>query len=81
MNVGFFMDLIPLYGILCGPRLLRPVTLRPRNEDLGNRLSQRHAGDIVHREVNAGPNPLVACLFANGADKISMLREEVRQHL
>jgi hypothetical protein len=61
--------------------LLRAVILRSRDEHLRNALPELITSLIAELVVNAGPNPRVAGLLADGADEVGPRREQVRQDL
>src|SRR5438132_8808285 len=49
--------------------LLRAVLLRPVNEHSGHGPAEVDSCNVVHRVVNPGPDPRVACFPADGANE------------
>jgi len=60
---------------------LRTIILRSRDEDLRNRLSKLHAGRVVHRIMNAGPDSRVTRLLTYRTNEVGMRAEQVGQYL
>src|SRR5436190_23392499 len=61
--------------------LLGTIALRPRDEDLCDGFAKLHAGHVVHRIVNTGPDSRIARFLADGANEVRMYWEQVGEHL